>query len=105
MRHQFGNQLSISRPLANHVDISHRDANKRCAVAFIAGLLGIQPEQVATAGDGENDIPMFRTGGLSIAMGQASAVVHRAATHTTTSDADDGLAWAIEKLILKRRAA
>jgi Cof subfamily protein (haloacid dehalogenase superfamily) len=105
MRHRFGNQLSISRPLANHLDISHRDANKGCAVAFIAGMLGIPLEKVATAGDGENDIPMFRIGGLSIAMGQASAVVHRAATYTTTSDANDGLAWAIESLILKHRAA
>jgi Cof subfamily protein (haloacid dehalogenase superfamily) len=103
LKFRFGNHLSISRPLANHLDISHRDANKGCAVAFMAGMLGVSLEEVATAGDGENDIPMFRISGLSIAMGQGSAEVHRAATCTTTSNADDGLEWAIRNLILKHR--
>ena len=35
-------------------------------------------------------------------MGQASAEVHRAATHTTVSNAQDGIAWAIEELLLKQ---
>lgn len=103
LRQHGGPQLSISRSLANHLDLSHPEANKGAAVAFIAEMLGIPLEEVATAGDGENDIPMFRVSGLSIAMGQASPEVHRAATHTTISNSQDGLAWAIQDIILKHR--
>jgi len=104
LKQHFGNQLAIVRSLANHLDISHPDANKGSAVISIAGQLGIPLNQVATAGDGENDIPMFRVSGFSIAMGQGSAEVHRAAAFTTTSNAQDGLAWAINDLILKHCA-
>lgn len=103
--HRLGTQLSISRALANHLDVSHPDANKGAAVTSIAKMLNIPLEEVATAGDGENDIPMFRVSGLSIAMGQAPAEVHRAATHTTTSSSQDGLAWAIQDLILKHQSS
>jgi len=104
LRNRLGTQLSISRALSNHLDVSHPDANKGAAVTSIAEMLGIPLEEVATAGDGENDIPMFRVSGLSIAMGQAAAEVHRAATHTTTSNSQDGLAWAIQDIILKRQS-
>lgn len=69
----------------------------------VAEILGIPLEEVATVGDGENDIPMFRVTGLSIAMGQAAAEVHRAATYTTSSNSQNGLAWAIQDIILKQR--
>ena len=73
------------------------------AAISIAGMLGIPLEQVVAAGDGENDIPMFRASGFSIAMGQASAEVHRAASYVTSSNIQDGLAWAIDNVILKHR--
>lgn len=103
LKQRLGTQLSISRTLANHLDISHLEANKGTAVASIAKMLGIPLDEVATAGDGENDIPMFRISKVSIAMGQAPPEVHRAASDTTTSNAQDGLAWAIQDLILRHR--
>jgi Cof subfamily protein (haloacid dehalogenase superfamily) len=101
LRRHFADQLSVSRSLSNRLDITHRDANKGAAADAIAGVLGVSMEHVATAGDSETDISMFRRSAMSIAMGQASAEVHRAATHTTVSNAQDGIAWAIEELILK----
>jgi len=95
-------QLSISTSLANRLDVTHHAANKGQAIIAIANELSIPLRNVATAGDGENDIPMFRECGLSIAMGQAPPEVHRAASYTTTSNGQDGLAWAIEEIILKQ---
>jgi hydroxymethylpyrimidine pyrophosphatase-like HAD family hydrolase len=46
---------------------------------------------------------MFRVSKVSIAMGQAAPEVHRAASDTTTSNAQDGLAWAIQDLILRHQ--
>jgi hydroxymethylpyrimidine pyrophosphatase-like HAD family hydrolase len=47
-----------------------------------------------------NDLPMFARAGTSIAMGQGPEEVRAAATYTTGSNEDDGLADAIERLIL-----
>jgi hypothetical protein len=99
----WGDQLSLSRPQPNRIDVTNIGANKGRALIEIARTLNIPLTQVAAAGDGENDIPMFRESFLSIAMGQAPVEVHRAASYTTTSNAQDGLAWAIEKIVLKNR--
>ena len=46
-------------------------------------------EQLATLGDGANDVLMFRRSGLSIAMGNASEEVRRQATCVTAANDDD----------------
>ena len=51
-------------------------------------------------GDGENDVAMFDLAGLSIAMGNAAPEVQQAADLVTGSNADDGFAAAVERLIL-----
>jgi hypothetical protein len=45
---------------------------------------------------------MFLRAGLSIAMGQAEVGVKTQANYVTDSNADDGLAGAIERYILPR---
>ena len=47
-----------------------------------------------------NDVLMFRTSGLSIAMGNASSDVQNAATFITTSNTEEGFARAMEKFVL-----
>jgi hydroxymethylpyrimidine pyrophosphatase-like HAD family hydrolase len=60
---------------------------------------GIPTEAVATIGDMENDLAMFRTSGLSFAMGNAADHVKKAATHVTASNEDDGFAKAVEAIL------
>ncbi len=67
--------------------------------------LGIPAAAIATLGDMENDVAMFRNSGLSIAMGNATPEVKRMATAVTLSNEEDGFAAAIERLILPRAAA
>src|SRR4029077_4238858 len=62
-------------------------------------------EQIATLGDGANDVLMFRRSGLSIAMGNASEEVRRQATCVTASNDDEGFAKAVEEFILPRAVA
>ena len=62
--------------------------------------MAIPTEEIATIGDGHNDILMFRKSGLSIAMGNAADAVKAAASVTTDSFADEGFAKAIERFIL-----
>jgi hydroxymethylpyrimidine pyrophosphatase-like HAD family hydrolase len=51
-------------------------------------------------GDQRNDLPMFARAGMSIAMGQAPDEVRAAATQVTGSSADDGVAQAIDRILL-----
>ena len=68
-------------------------------------LLKIPAEEIATIGDMPNDVLMFVKSGISIAMGNASPEVQKAATYVTTSSEEEGFANAMEKFILQRHAA
>ncbi|WP_376793774.1 Cof-type HAD-IIB family hydrolase [Thermogemmatispora sp.] len=75
--------------------------SKATAVAALAGRLGIPLSQVMAIGDNENDIGMLSLVGLGIAMGQANAAVKQAARAITTSNSEDGVAYAIERYLLR----
>ncbi len=62
----------------------------------------IEPEEIATIGDGPNDMLMFAKAGLSIAMANGGSEVQQAATFVTTSNAEEGFANAVERFILPR---
>ena len=61
---------------------------------------GSPPAEIATIGDMPNDVLMFAHSGLSIAMGNASPEVQRAARRVTTSNEDEGFANAVERFVL-----
>lgn len=63
-------------------------------------MFKIEPNEIATLGDMPSDISMFERSGLSIAMGQSSEEVKRAATHVTASSEEEGFAHAIERFVL-----
>jgi hydroxymethylpyrimidine pyrophosphatase-like HAD family hydrolase len=69
-------------------------------VWYLAASYQIPPEQIATIGDMPNDVLMFAHSGLSIAMGNASPEVQRAARRVTTTNEDEGFANAVERFIL-----
>jgi hydroxymethylpyrimidine pyrophosphatase-like HAD family hydrolase len=70
----------------------------------MARRLGISTAAVATIGDMQNDLAMFKKSGLSIAMGNATDDVKKRATHVTTTNENEGFAGAIE-MILKNNEA
>jgi hydroxymethylpyrimidine pyrophosphatase-like HAD family hydrolase len=70
----------------------------------MARRLGISTGAVATIGDMHNDLAMFRTSGISIAMGNATDDIKKQATHVTASNAEEGFAGAID-VILKNNGA
>jgi len=96
----LGNRASASCSQPYYLDITNSDANKGAVAEYLSRTLAIPAEEIATIGDGHNDILMFRKSGLSSAMGNAADAVKSAASVTTDSFADEGFAKAIERFIL-----
>jgi Cof subfamily protein (haloacid dehalogenase superfamily) len=93
-------KVFAARSQPYYVDITHPRANKGEVVRVLAKMLKVERSEVATLGDMPNDISMFEKSGLSIAMGQSSDEVKRAATQVTASSEDEGFASAIERFVL-----
>ncbi|MGA9198895.1 MAG: HAD hydrolase family protein, partial [Pseudolabrys sp.] len=99
VRAALADQATVERSQSYYLDITHPLANKGVALSEIARLLMVPLAEIAVIGDGSNDIAMFERSGLSIAMGNASLSVQRAADFVTDSNRDDGFANAIERFI------
>ncbi len=95
--------VALSQPY--FLDATALLANKGDGVVAVAAAMQTPLAEVAVIGDMPNDLPMFARAGLSIAMGQAPDVVRTAADWTTTSNEEDGVAHAIERLIGEQRCA
>lgn len=95
-------EASVRRSSDILLDITPAMANKGEALREMAATLGIAPHEVACLGDAHNDIPMFATAGMSIAMGQAEDDVRASAQVLTDTNDRDGWAKAVERYILPR---
>lgn len=62
--------------------------------------LGVTREEVIAIGDGVCDVTMLQLAGMGIAMGHSQDSVKVCADHVTTSNEEDGVALAVEKIIL-----
>ena len=83
-----------------YAEVYSREASKGNALAALAGHLGIRQDEIACIGDGENDLSMFASSGLKIAMGNAVDRLKAQADHVTDPNNRDGAASAIERYIL-----
>jgi Cof subfamily protein (haloacid dehalogenase superfamily) len=99
---RVGDDVSATNSQSYYFDITHRDANKGNVVRYLAQNFSIDPSEIATIGDQENDLLMFAVSGVSIAMGNATDEVKRKATHVTTTNDDEGFAHAVDTFVLNR---
>src|ERR1700733_1584903 len=99
MQEALGAQATAIRPQRYYLDITPPGVNKGPFVQTIAHRLGISTDAVATIGDMQNDLAMFRVSGTSFAMGNASDDVKHQATHVTASNEEEGFAKAMETIL------
>ena len=86
------------------LEISAAGISKASGLASYAEERGVDAGDVIAFGDMRNDLPMFARAGFSIAMGQAPEDVRAAADAITASNDEDGVAHAIDEILLGRRA-
>lgn len=81
---------------APFLEIAGSGVTKASGVARLCELLGIDAAEVLAAGDAKNDIELLRWAGMGVAMGNAVPETVAAADWVTATNAEDGLALAIE---------
>jgi Cof subfamily protein (haloacid dehalogenase superfamily) len=91
-------EVSLSQPY--YCDITHRLANKGDGIAALAAHIDVPLAETAAIGDMANDIPMLRRAAVAIAMGQAPDTVKAAAGWVSTANDADGVAHAIDHILL-----
>jgi Cof subfamily protein (haloacid dehalogenase superfamily) len=98
---RFGDHVSAAASQPYYLDVTHPQANKGAVATYLAATYKLGPDDIATIGDMPNDVLMFAHSGVSIAMGNASSEVKRAARRVTTSNQDEGFANAVDRFILR----
>jgi Cof subfamily protein (haloacid dehalogenase superfamily) len=100
VQEKCGLAVSAARSQPFYLDVTHPKANKGEVVRMASEFGRIPTQEIATIGDMPNDITMFQVSGMSIAMGNASPEVQRAATYVTASNQEEGFAIAVNHFIL-----
>lgn len=84
------------------LDAISSEASKGESVAEIALQYGIDHSEIMAIGDNHNDLTMLRRAGLGIVMDNAEDELKTMGFALTASNAEDGVAIAIEEHILKK---
>jgi Cof subfamily protein (haloacid dehalogenase superfamily) len=84
----------------NSIDIMHTGSTKGNGIVSLGKHLGIPVENIAVFGDNENDVSMFTSGALGIAMGNSREEFKQKARYVTGTNAESGVARGIYKYVL-----
>jgi Cof subfamily protein (haloacid dehalogenase superfamily) len=98
MHQALGTQATAVRSQSYYLDVTPPGFDKGTFVEAVARRLDISTGAVATIGDMQNDLAMFRKSGVSIAMGNATREVKTLATHVTASNENEGFAGAVDMI-------
>ena len=74
--------------------------SKGRALQALANQLGIPNDLIVTFGDGYNDESMMQIAGFSVAMGNSVDEIKAIADYTTDTNQNNGVALAVEQLLL-----
>ena len=84
-----------------YTEISAKNVDKWNALEFLKEKINIKTEEIIAIGDNINDKKMIENAGLGVAMGQSHPSIKEVANQVTFSNIEDGVAEAIETIILK----
>ncbi len=100
LRARFQGRVFPVKSNANYAEIIGVGINKATALEKLAEKLGVAMDEVMAIGDSNNDLPMLKAAGKSVAMGNANEEVKAACDYVTASCEESGVAAAIRKYVL-----
>lgn len=92
--------IRLTSSIPDNIEINSDQADKGRALLELAGLLGIDREEIAAIGDNINDVPMLNAVGCSAAVGDGSPEALAAARHIVASHDRNGVAEALKRFVL-----
>jgi Cof subfamily protein (haloacid dehalogenase superfamily) len=95
----FGDNFNFVKSDPQYYEFIPPGTSKGIALEVLAGHLGISLTETIAVGDHRNDISMIKAAGLGVAVANAEREAIEAAGFVTASNADDGVALVIEKLL------
>lgn len=98
-----GPELQVSHLGADCVEVGPAGVDKATGLAWLCDHLGVDAADVVVFGDEYNDHGMLQWAGHGVAMANADSVTKALADEVTLSNADDGVAVVIERLLAERR--
>lgn len=84
----------------SNLEFTKKGVTKGTALLRLAEQLGIDADATMAIGDSENDLSMIEAAGIGVAMGNASELVKEHSDFITGTNAEDGVASAIEHFCL-----
>ncbi|MCC8166120.1 MAG: Cof-type HAD-IIB family hydrolase, partial [Planctomycetes bacterium] len=91
-------ELSFIRSTPYYLETTCRGVDKGRAVQGILQRLGLSTTDLVAFGDADNDFSLCKLAGIGIAMGNACDDLKAVTDMVTTTNNDDGIACALEKL-------
>lgn len=96
----FNGEVYITKSWPTFLEFMHPEATKGRGLKALIEHLGLDKSQVLGIGDSYNDLEMFKSLGLAVAMGNAEEEVKQAADYVTKSNRENGVAEALKKFII-----
>lgn len=97
---KFNGQVFATKSNPDYIEIVSPKVNKAAALEVLMKKLNLGKNEVMAIGDSNNDIPMLKYAGKSVAMGNANDAIKSFCSYVTDDCDDDGVAAAIEKYVL-----
>ncbi|MCY3035256.1 MULTISPECIES: Cof-type HAD-IIB family hydrolase [Aerococcus] len=92
---------SVMRSHGHQLEVMPKGVDKGQGLAALANYLKIDVSEVMAIGDEENDKAMLQWAGTAVVMANGNETIKKYADYITKSNMDDGVAHAIEELVLK----
>ena len=97
---RFGNKVYLVKSTDHFLEILNPGVSKGQGLLLALEKLGIDPNETIAFGDEENDLPMFKAAGFSVAPANARETVISGANLTIGSNTEDGVAAFLEETFL-----
>lgn len=100
IRRAFPTEIVLQQNTGTSSDITAPEVNKALGLKALADYLHLVPDEIMACGDSDNDISMLEYAGTSVVPANALPMAKERATFLAPSHDEDGIAAAIEKLVL-----
>lgn len=94
--------IHVVKSMPYFCEICHSQARKSCAVDFLKDYWNLKTEEILTIGDQDNDIDLLKSGGIKVAMGNATENLKAVADFITDTVGNNGFVNAIEKFVYNK---